>query len=468
MQTVPAILLGISPLILSMAAMVLGTTLLGTVLAIKMDLEGIPVEAIGLIMSLYSLGFVAGTLLCPGVVRRVGHIRAFAAFAALASGSALLHAFHIDPYLWAVLRTLTGFCAAFLFIILESWLNAKAPNHMRGQVMSVYMVFYYAAAGGSQALLVLFDTGGVELLLLVAIALSVSLVPLALARVESPDDIPAARLRLIELIRISPMGVVGCFSAGLIISAFNSLAPVYARTIDLSPGWVAQFMTTAILAGFVLQYPLGRLSDRFDRRLVVVGVTATLSAVGTGMALFAPISTFIALPLVAAYGALSLALYPLCLSHANDYLKPHQLVPAAAGLLLCYGVGAIAGPLLASAAMEFGGRAALFHYIAVVSGCFSVFVLYRMRRREALPSAEQSTFVAVPQTTYIFSELDPRYEPDDGQLSFDFEAVPAPAEIDADGADGDTDSRERDEAEALNDEWAELPPDTRHTRQASQ
>lgn len=427
MQTVPAILLGISPLMLSMATMVVGSTLLGTLLSVKMDQAGIAVEAIGLIMALYSLGFVAGTLICPRVVRRVGHIRAFAAFAALSSASALLHAFHIDPYLWAGLRALTGFCLAFLFIIVESWLNSKAPNHMRGQVTSVYMVLYYAAAGSSQLLLTQFDVGGLELFLVVAIALSVSLVPLALTRGDSPQAIPDERLTVGELIRISPMGVVGCFCSGLILGGFNALAPVYARSLDTAPEWVAQFMTTAILAGFILQYPLGRLSDRFDRRKVVVGVTVSLCGVGIAMSLLAPVSAIVALLLVAAYGALALTLYPLSLSHANDYLEPHQLVPASAGLLLCYGVGAIAGPLLASVAMEFRGAGGLFQYIALISALLSLFVLYRMTRREALPNREQSVYVAVPQTTFAISELDPRYEPDEGQLSFDFEMPEAPA-----------------------------------------
>jgi len=417
-----SVLLAVAPLLVSLGVLLIGTTLLGTLLSLRMDQEGVPVDHIGLIMALYSVGFVVGTRLCPNVVEMVGHIRAFAAFAAVASASALVHALWLDEVTWAVLRMLTGFCMAFLITIVESWLNARSANEVRGRVMSTYMIVTYLSAGSSQAFLWVTDPSGFALFAVVAIAVSLSLVPLALARIESPPQIPGARLRLRELIRISPLGVAGCFGAGLILSAFNALAPVYARGVEDSAEWVGQFMMITILAGFLLQLPVGRLSDRFDRRRVILGLTAATAVTGLLIALLGQVSVWILLPLIVLYSGFSLTLYPISLSHANDYLTPSQLVPASAGLLLCYGVGAIAGPVAASWVMGRLGNDGLFYYIAAVSVLLSAFTAWRMTRRQSLPNEEQGAFVAVPQTTPVVVELDPRYEPvDDDQLSFDFD-----------------------------------------------
>ncbi|HET8728692.1 MAG TPA: MFS transporter [Alphaproteobacteria bacterium] len=417
------VLLAVVPLIVSMGILVLGNTLFGTLVSLRLDLDGVSIDHIGLIMALYSVGFVAGTLLCPRVVGAVGHIRAFAAFAAIVSAASLAHALWVDEFLWGALRMLAGFCVAFLFTIVESWLNAKAPNEVRGQVMSAYMVVYYLASGSSQSFLSFVDPAGFQLFAVIAMVISLSLVPLTLARVDTPPQIQTDRLSLRALMRISPLGVAGCFGAGLIVGSFYAMAPVYARGVDASPDWVARFMMVAILAGFALQFPVGRLSDRFDRRSVILGLTVATSATGLAIAVFGGLSVWALLILVALYSGLSLTLYPISLSHANDYLTPSQLVPASAGLLLCYGVGAIIGPIAASWAMGRSGTDGLFYYIAFVSALLALFTLWRMTRRQSLPNDEQGAFVAVPQTTYVVAELDPRYEPDnDDQLSFDFEA----------------------------------------------
>lgn len=416
------ILLAVVPLLVSAAIMIVGNGLFGTVLAVRMDLETFAVDRIGLILACYSIGFVAGTRASPALVGRVGHIRAFTAFAAVAAVTALVHALHVSEILWAVLRVLTGFSLACLYTIIESWLNAKSTNQVRGTVMSAYMAVNFLAYGGAQLLLPLMDPSGFQLFSLVAILVTVSLVPLALARVEAPPEIVSERLGLRELLAISPLGVAGCFAAGLVNGAFNALGPLYARGVEDTTTWIAQFMAIAVISGFVLQFPMGHLSDRYDRRTVILGLTLALTVIGLLMGVFASLGLVILIPLLALFGGISYTLYPISLTHANDYVEPHRLIAASAGLLFYFGLGSTAGPVIAAQAMRVAGNGGLFFFFAAVGGILSLFVAWRMRRRAPLPNAEQGSFVAVPQTTAEAVTLDPRSEPEDLQLSFDFDA----------------------------------------------
>lgn len=412
------------PLLLSVGILVLGNGLFGTLLAVRMDLEGFPVGEIGLILASYSVGFIGGTLAGPRLVDRVGHIRAFAALAALAAAAPLVHAMAVDQIVWAGLRVLSGFCMACLFTIVESWINTRAANAVRGQVLSAYMTVNYLSYGGSQSLLTVMDPGGFQLFSLVAILVALSLIPLALGRVENPSSVGGARLDLGALIRISPLGVAACFGAGMINGAFGNLGPVYARAIDPDVAWVGQFMMLIVLSGFVLQFPMGKLSDRFDRRTVflvtVIGITV-LSAV---LALLGEAPLGVLLPLLCLYGGLAYSIYPIGVAHANDFMRPEELVPASAGLLLMFGIGSVAGPVLASWVMAWSGPAGLFAHIAAVGALLTLFTLRRMSVRQAKPLEEQGSFVALPVTsTPVALELSPRAEPEDeGQLSFDFAA----------------------------------------------
>ncbi|MGP1395125.1 MAG: MFS transporter [Inquilinaceae bacterium] len=420
MHEVRAVLLAVVPLMVSAAIMIVGNGLFGTLLSVRMNLDAVPLGQIGGILALYSVGFVVGTLTISGVVEKVGHIRAFAAMAAIASASALVHALYVEPLIWAVLRAITGFCMAGLYTIIESWLNAKSPNAVRGRVMSAYMAVNYLSYGSAQLLLTVMNPRGFELFALVAILISLSLVPLSLSKVETPQTVYRRRLPLTRLIAISPLGVAGCFAAGLINSAFNSMAPIYAITVRGTADAVAQLMVTAILAGFLLQFPMGRLSDHFDRRRVILTLALVMTAVSLSVASLSGPPWWVVLCLAALFGGLIYTLYPISLSHANDFLDQGDLVPAAAGLLLCFGVGASLGPIIAAQAMTSFGVAGFFFYIAAISASLSVFVVYRMTRRPAIPNEAQGPFVAVPQTTALAVDLDPRAG--DGPAEPDVEA----------------------------------------------
>src|SRR4051812_42713858 len=221
MSDLAKVFAAILPLLISLGILVLGNGLFSTLLAVRMGLEAFPVDRIGIIMAAYSVGFVLGTLRCPDVVERVGHIRAFAAFAAIAAVAALVHAMVIDQIVWLLLRVVAGFCLAGLFTITESWINASSTNVVRGRVLSAYMTVNYLSYGASQSLLTLIDPGGFQIFSMVAILVALSLVPLTLSRTQTPASVGTKRLRVIEIVRISPLGVAGCIGAGLINGAFG-------------------------------------------------------------------------------------------------------------------------------------------------------------------------------------------------------------------------------------------------------
>ncbi|MEM7445593.1 MAG: MFS transporter [Pseudomonadota bacterium] len=412
MKDLRVILIAIVPLLFSALLMVAANGLLGTLLSVRMNLEQFAVGDIGIIMAGYAVGFVLGARFGPVMVARVGHIRSFAAFAATGAATALIHPIFVGEILWGLLRISTGFSMACMLAIIESWLNAKAPNNRRGLLLSIYMVVNFTALAGSQPMLTITSPAGYELFSLVAILFALSLVPLSASRIEAPPPISTQRLKLVEVIRISPLGVAGCFAAGLVNSAFNSLGPLYAQAIHPSAEWIGFFMLTAVLGGLVLQVPMGRLSDYFDRRKVILGLATTQIVVTACVILFGAIDDAILLGMLAVFGGLAYTLYPISLSHANDFMQPHQLLLASASLLLCFGVGAAIGPIVAGQIMNQIGTWGLFAYIAAIGVLLTGFTLWRMTKRATLPNEDQGNFVAIFQTSPVANELDPRYEPD--------------------------------------------------------
>ena len=419
MTSITALLLLVAPVLVSAAFFIGANGLFGTVLAVRLDLEGVRVETIGLVMACYSVGWVLGAVLGPRIIRQVGHIRAFAAFAALVAAMALVHPMLVDPVLWGCLRVLCGLCMAALFTITESWLNAVVPNPLRGQLMSAYMIVTFSAFGASQFLLTLTSPSGFELFSVVAILAALSLVPLALSPVRAPSELVDERFMLGRLIEISPLGVAGCTTAGLINGAFFAIGPVYARSFDPSTTWVATFLMANVLGGLLLQVPIGRLSDRFDRRQVIVFVSLGLAVLSVLVTVPPQDMKLLLLAILALQGGAAYTLYPLSLAHANDFIDPTELVPASGGLLLCYGCGAALGAVAGSYAMTLAGPPGLFYQFAILALALALFTVWRMTRRAAIPNEEQASFVAVPQTTVQAEALDPRAE--EQQMSLDLE-----------------------------------------------
>jgi MFS family permease len=392
-------------LLAGVALLTAGNGLLSTLVSVRMAVEGFPAPVAGLVMSAYFGGFILGSMHASRIIDRVGHIRAFAAFAATLGVAATLQALVIAALPWVLLRGTVGFAMAGQLMVAESWLNAKAPPAARGQVFSRYVITVYLAFGSGQFLLAAGDPATLELFVLVAFLLSASILPIVLTQATAPILPPAPRLRLREIWARAPLGLTGAFAAGVVVGGIQSIGPQFAGLLGLPVAQISQFMGAFFLSGILLQWPVGRWSDRTDRRRVLATMAAAGAIVCVGIALVAERS-FAALLLLAVAGGGTLAtLYPLSVAHANDRLHDESVVAITATLLLAYGVGASAGPILATTAMTVVGAAGLF-YIAAVP-CVGL-AGYAMFRIYAYAPVEQVRFEPIAQTTPVVLELDPR------------------------------------------------------------
>jgi MFS family permease len=423
----PSAIVSISALLLGAAILLLGNGLQGILLPVRATLEHFSTSTIGLIASAYSLGFVISCRYAPRIVRRVGHIRSFAVLAAIASCVVLLLVLLIHPAIWIPLRLLSGFCFAGLFMVIESWLNERADNTNRGQIFSMYMVINLTAVTLGQLVLPLGDPAAFTLFAVTAIAITIALVPIGLTTSAAPQPIRQVQLRLRRLHRMSPVGMLGCFFVGLANGALGGLGAVFAHSIGLSVTGVALFMSAALIGGAFGQLPLGRLSDRIDRREVIALACGFAVIFGLALAVLGDgedggailglewltdgLQPTVLIAAIALYGCFAYPLYGLCVAHTNDFVSREEFVEASSGLLLTWGIGASIGPLLASLAMELVGLGGLFLYTALGHSIFAAVTLYRITRRAALPAAERADFVQQPttvRTTPVGATLDPR------------------------------------------------------------
>ncbi len=373
--------MSVSALLLAQITLTAGTSLQTLLLPVRASAEGFSTVAIGAVGSAHNIGFVAGCLLVPRLVARLGHGRAFAVLAAVAAAAALGYAATGSPLLWGGLRLATGLTMAGLSTVVESWINDRAGNAQRGRTLAIYAIAGAVAGVGGQMLLPLADPRGATLFAVIAATLLLSVLPVLLAR-DAPPAHSAAPLPLSRLYAISPVGMTGCLFIGLANGAFWQLAPVYAQARGLTSGGIALFLSLVTLAGALAQWPIGRLSDRRDRRQVMLGclaagIAADLLMVVPGLGVGATLAA------ATLYGACVLPIYSLCVAHTNDVLGREHCVAAAGGLLLAFGAGAVVGPLLAAALMQRAGASALFGYAAAVHVAFAAFVVWRMTRRGA-------------------------------------------------------------------------------------
>ncbi|MEZ5923576.1 MAG: MFS transporter [Hyphomicrobiaceae bacterium] len=366
-----------------------GGGLLITLLTVRASREGFSATSIGLIGTLYFVGFLLGTLTATRLIALVGHIRVFSALAATAAAGTLALVLYIEPFSWMAIRFIMGFCFSGLFTVLESWLNGAAANAARGRVLSTYGFVDLVAATGSQLLLPVLGADGFDAIAVTAMLLTLSLVPIAITPTAAPAHAEARSIAVWEVWRVSPLAFVGCFIVGLTNSAFRTVGPLYAHEIGLGIAGVAFFMSAGIAGGALLQMPLGWLSDRFDRRRIMLLATACASLAGAVLAALSGSSDYIAYGSALLFGAFAMPLYSLSAAHANDFAKPGQYSTVAAGLLFTFAVGAAAGPTLGSLAINALGPAGLFVYIAIAHASLIVWALIRMAVRPTVPRAER-------------------------------------------------------------------------------
>jgi MFS family permease len=345
-------LLTVAWLLLGFGMLQMGNALQGTVLSVRGGLEGFADPMIGAIMSAFFGGMAVGTQLAPMVIDRAGHTRTFAAFASIASAATLVHVVFIDPYIWLGVRAVTGFCFAGLVMVVESWLNAAIDTERRGRLMSVYAITGLGAGALGQLLLPLADAGGFELFALVSIILSIALVPVAISRAEAPlGEEEQAHPSLIRLWRTTPFGFVGSFMIGACIGSFFGLGPLFAQQIGFEQSGVSAFMAAGTGAAMLLQWPLGWLSDKINRRRVVVAISALTTAACALAFVWSLPAGVMVLGLGAVIGGLMLPSHSLISSHVYDRASRNEMVAVSGAMVVLHGAGAALGPLLSGTAM---------------------------------------------------------------------------------------------------------------------
>jgi MFS family permease len=409
----PAVRVSISPvlapvtaLLLAVAILVTGNALQSTLLPVRAAIEKFNTIEIGAMGSAYYLGFVLGCIWGGQLIERVGHIRTFTALASIASTVALVHAVAIEPITWSLLRAVTGFCFAGLYVVIETWLNDKADNHNRGFVMGAYTMINLLVMVVGQLMLTLDDPQRFPLFAFASILVSLAAVPVALTRSPQPAPIVAARVDPLRLFRISPVGAVGVCVVGLVSGAFWALGPAYAAGVGADVHEIAIFMAIAAFGGALIQWPLGRLSDRFDRRLVLVGGCIVAVGAAVGLLMFGDAGGWKLVLFAGLFGASALPLYAICAANAFDFVDRSDLVEISSGLLLANGVGSIAGPLIAAVAMEGVGPVGLFYTTAVCHAGLAAYAVWRITRRGPLTQAERTDFDLV-STAPTMAAIDP-------------------------------------------------------------
>ena len=389
-------------LLLSVAILLMGNGLQGTLLPVRAQLEFFSTFDIGIMGSAYFLGFAAVDQI-PGQQH------------ALASAVALAHALLVSPVFSWPLRAVTVFCFAALYLVIESWLNEKSDNHTRGLVFSVYTIINLTVVTLGQMMLVLGSPTAFPLFAVASILVSLAALPVALTTAPSPGPVQTVTVRPGYLYRISPVGFCGALAVGLANGSFWSLGPVFAQSNLLFMGTtgIAVFMSLAVIAGAAGQWPLGFSSDRMDRRKVIVVACLGGALAGAGMSIFASQSEYGIFVFAALFGAFAFPLYSLSAAHMNDSVEHGGFVEASSGLLLLYGAGAVAGPLLASAAIRLLGPPGLFVFTALVHGAMAGFTVYRMRRRARRAEAEREPFVDSLRVAQTVATIDPLPAPED-------------------------------------------------------
>ncbi|MGB2000962.1 MAG: MFS transporter [Candidatus Puniceispirillaceae bacterium] len=365
----------------------------------------------GFVMAGYFLGIFCGSLLVPKLLDNVGHVRVFGAMAALASAAVLVVAALVNPVVWASMRILTGFCFAGMYIVCESWLNDQATNETRGQMLSLYMIVSMGGLAIGQLMIGVGGENSIGLFLLASVLVSVAVVPVLLSVGKAPAFEEPERMSLRRLLQVSPLAVVGLGINGMAVSMLFGMGAVYGLSIGLNNAEVGYFMTAPVIGALILQYPVGRLSDRFDRRMVIFGV-AVMGAGAAAMAtMFGRADFALLLACMLVYGGSLFPLYSLCIAHGNDFLTPRQMVAAASGLVMINGAGAVLGSPLAALSLEYFGVTSFFILVTVIQLMIAGFALFRMSRRAAVPNLAQGPFVAIPESSSaIAATLNPEAE----------------------------------------------------------
>ena len=393
-------------ILLSSGLVFAGSGLLQTMLPMRADRADFSTSMIGFLGTAYFVGFIAGCILGPRLIRNVGHIRAYSGVVALLAALCILFPLWVDPYFWSGIRFLSGICLAITIMTLESWLNDQASNETRGRILSLYIIISNAGWIAGQLGINLSSLTGTTLFILVTVAVCLSVAPVALTTTREPEPVPDARLDLKGLFGLSPVGVIGCFLVGTAEGAFWSLAPVFGQQRGLEVLEVTLLMGAFVLGGSLSQWPIGRISDDHDRRIVILPVALATVVSGLTIAAIGNLATAPTLILALIHGALMIPIYSLCIAHVNDSAPTERFVQVSGGLLLVYSAGAALGPLAAAPLMEGYGPGGLFVFISGVLAVFALAIAIRLVSTRRLARAFPGRYAPSPRTTQSVYELE--------------------------------------------------------------
>ena len=405
-------------LMLGMLLLMVGNGVQGSLLGIRGEIEGFSTVEMSFVMSAYFAGFLGGSRLAPEMIRRVGHVRVFAALGSFISAALIVFPWLTDPWVWMLCRAVIGFCFCGVYVTAESWLNNAATNENRGKTLSLYM---YAQVSGiifAQGLLVAADPSGFVLFVIPSILVSLSFAPILLSISPTPAFESTHSMKLSDLIKVSPLGVVGMFILGGIFSAQFGMSAVFGSQAGLSIAEISLFIAMFYIGSVVTQYPIGWFSDRMDRRLVIVVVSAVATA-GSAVGLLFPGDYYLLLVAAFVVGGATNPLYSLLIAHTNDFLDREDMASASAGMIFFNGCGAVMGPLAIGWLMTNLGPSAYFLFLGILTGIMAVYASYRMTKRAAPASDETGSFAPVlPTSTSVAMEAAQEY----AQYSLDEES----------------------------------------------
>lgn len=394
------------PLLIAAGILLAGNGLQGTFIAVRGAEEGFSASLIGFMGTAYFTGFLLGCVAIPRLLQSVGHIRTFAALAAIATAATIMMVLWIDAIWWIIIRLVLGFCFSGLFTTVDSWINSSVANKDRGRVLSLYRLIDLASVTGGQFLLPLVGTAGFALFGIIAILVCLSLVPVSLADRSNPKAPDSYQFDLAKIWRLSPMASIGCIAIGMTSASFRLVGPIYAQDIGLSIASVATFMSAGIIGGAVLQYPLGWWSDSYDRRWALIAATTGAAIAGLFISYGAGTSQTLNYIGIFCFGAFAMPLYSLSAAHANDRATKDDYVAVSSGLIFLFSVGAMIGPTVGSLLIEYINAKALFTFTSAVHGSLVLITLWRMWATKSVPADGRSRFVGLLRTSSYMARLD--------------------------------------------------------------
>lgn len=395
------VFIGAWALFLGMLLLMLGNGMQGTLLGIRGDIVGFSTAEMSVVMSGYFLGFLGASQLAPAMIRRVGHVRVFAALGSFISAALILFPAINDPWAWTVLRVILGFCFCGVYVVAESWLNNAATNENRGKALSLYMIVQMLGIVAAQGLVSIGDPSGFIPFIVPSVLVSIAFAPILLSINPTPPFESTKPMSLRALFGVSPLGCVGMFVIGGVYSAQFAMASVYGASAGLTVPQISTFIAMFYVGGVLFQYPVGWISDRMDRRQLILIVSFMAGAVALFGVLF---SQFFGVLLLTAFlfGGLSNPLYALLIAYTNDMLERDDMAAASAGLLFTNGVGAVIGPLVTGWAMSQVGPVGFWMYLTVLAMALGVYAVWRSIRRPVTPGGDE---------TYTYAPLSPTASP---------------------------------------------------------